>query len=450
MESVVSDRLTVCVSCGSEVAAWEAFCEGCGATLSPTEERPAEALADEVPISRVLHAPGEETAATPAAARPCLECGGTVDADGYCQQCGAKAPSERDHYAETPASWVGGVCDRGVRHHRNEDAMALSAEPVPGSHAVLVVCDGVSSSDDSHLASLAAARAARGVLVSQHPVGMAVPESQIQALTTTFADAVQAANEAVIGATVAGSANPPSCTFAAAEIDNDLIVFGNIGDSRVYWLADTGLSQQLSVDDSMAQLNMAAGMSRGEAESGPGSHAITRWLGTDAPDLVPTTGHLMRPGNGWLLVCSDGLWNYASAPEDLESVFARILLEKPEATDPTLLAGELVRWANAQGGRDNITVALARFGPHDEFPGRVRPVQESPIEPEESTPTVHTGPVRSGSEPAGPPPGSGAPADSGAQPDQGAPMPPAPHDPGPPTTGPVAAPATDQPATDQY
>ena len=46
-------------------------------------------------------------------------------------------------------------CDRGVRHHRNEDATATAADPAPGSRAVLVVCDGVSTSIDSDVASLA-------------------------------------------------------------------------------------------------------------------------------------------------------------------------------------------------------------------------------------------------------------------------------------------------------
>lgn len=389
-----------CPSCGAEVAAWEAFCENCGTQLVPTQERPDEILAEEVPITRVL--PETEAAATETVpARSCLECGGPVAEDGYCSECGAKAPSPRDHFVENPASWVAGVCDRGQRHHRNEDALALWAEPGPGSQAVLVVCDGVSSSDNSDLASLAAARAAREVLVAQHPVGMAVPQSQIEAMTTTFTTAVRAANDAVVAGTSPEAVNAPSCTFAAAELDGDLIVWGNIGDSRVYWLADTGPSQLLSVDDSLAQLNMDAGMTREEAESGPGSHAITRWLGLDAPDLMPTTGHLRRPGNGWLLVCSDGLWNYASEPEQLETVMAQILLDTPAAADPVVLAGELVQWANAQGGKDNITVALARLGPFVDFPGHEPADLEKPVEdadspgsnPEVSTPTRHTVPV---------------------------------------------------------
>jgi serine/threonine protein phosphatase PrpC len=56
-------------------------------------------------------------------------------------------------------------------------------------------------------------------------------------------------------------------------------------------------------------------------------------------------------------VCSDGLWNYCSAAADL-----RTLLDDDIARfgdDPLVLASALCDWANAQGGHDNVTVALA-------------------------------------------------------------------------------------------
>ena len=105
----------------------------------------------------------------------CQSCGGQVSSDGYCGTCGARAPRLRDHFSEQPAAWVAAVCDRGIRHTRNEDAVALAADPEPGSRAVLVVCDGVSNSIDSDVASLAAARAARDVLGSSRSRGMGTP-----------------------------------------------------------------------------------------------------------------------------------------------------------------------------------------------------------------------------------------------------------------------------------
>ena len=391
-ESAAPPRWSLrCPSCAEEVSGWEAFCEGCGTQLTPTavaqsQSGPTEGL----PVPPGLNNDVEDGSAVVT----CFECGGGIDGDGYCEQCGAKAPSARDHFVENPASWVGGVCDRGVRRQRNEDALALSADPAPGSHAVLVVCDGVSTADDSDQAALSAARTARGVLVAHQPQGIAAQETRIQGLTASFVEAFHAANDAVIAGTAPDSKNAPSCTIAAAVVDGDLVMWGTLGDSRVYWLADHGPSRLLSVDDSMAQLNMAAGMSREEAESGPGSHAITRWLGLDAPDITPAVGHLVDPRDGWLLLCSDGLWNYASEVDVLETVFAEVLLANPGAVDPTLLAQDLVRWANTQGGKDNITVALARFGVLDGFPGHPPRQRETPIAPESSETTGHTGRVR--------------------------------------------------------
>lgn len=62
--------------------------------------------------------------------------------------------------------------------------------------------------------------------------------------------------------------NPASCTFVAVVVEDDLCVFGNIGDSRAYWItdADAGEPVQLTVDDSVAQLRIASGVPKEEAE----------------------------------------------------------------------------------------------------------------------------------------------------------------------------------------
>jgi serine/threonine protein phosphatase PrpC len=235
--------------------------------------------------------------------------------------------------------------------------MALLAAAEPGSRAVLVVLDGVSSSVDSDVASLAGARAAREVLRRPLPAGMGTEQSRAAAIARTFADAVGAANAAIVATTDPDSPNPASATFVCAVVEGDRIHHANIGDSRAYWLPDEGEGVQLSVDDSMAQAQIAAGVPRAEAEASAQAHAITKWLGRDSPDIAPRVGQHEVTGPGWLLVCSDGLWNYASTPEELaEQVRAA------DAREPLALASSLVGFATACGGHDNITVALARLG----------------------------------------------------------------------------------------
>ncbi len=349
-----------CPSCDAELGEGARFCEACGApvgasgAVQPGPVADPRAVDDRAPISTpTVRRPG----AAPSARPPCTQCGGQVGEDLYCLTCGTKAPSARDHFRQSPSSWVAGVCDRGVRHARNEDAMALLSDEEPGGRAVLVVCDGVSSSTDSDRAAMAAVRATVDVLSPPLPQGLGVGDSVDLAATRVLGQAAAAANAAVIAHTDPGAPNPASCTWATAVVEGDRVRFASIGDSRVYLLPDAGTAVQLTVDDSMAQAFTAAGMPREQAEASPSAHAITRWLGLDAPDIVPATGVVRATGPGWVLVCSDGLWNYASEPAAL-----RARVDAVGSTDPAVVALALVDWATSQGGHDNITAALARLG----------------------------------------------------------------------------------------
>jgi len=210
--------MSTCPSCSTTVDDRERFCEACGATLSPDGDTAA--TAD--PTAAASPDTVEAAAEAPVEAAVCASCGGRVAADGYCETCGTKAVSERDHYTEQPASWVAACCDRGIRHHRNEDATAIAANPAAGSRAVLVVCDGVSTSLDSDVASLAGARAARDLLVAQQPAGLGVPASRAAATTSALEAATARANAAVIEHTAPESDNSASCTFAAAYPSDSL------------------------------------------------------------------------------------------------------------------------------------------------------------------------------------------------------------------------------------
>jgi serine/threonine protein phosphatase PrpC len=351
--AMTSTIRTVCPNCSSPVTDADRFCEACGNELTaaiPVLDTDAEPTVE----LHTLSAP-----ATPAGPAGCRSCGGVVGEDGYCQTCGTKAAKPRDHFSEQPAPWVAAVCDRGIRHSRNEDAVAIAADHEPGSRALLVVCDGVSSSLDSDVASLAAAQAARDVLAAGRAQGLGTQSSRTSAVIARMKAAADAANEAVIANTDPESPNPASCTFVATVLENGLLVAGTVGDSRAYWFPDDAEAVALTVDDSWAAELIATGIPREEAETGPQAHAITRWLGVDAPDHTPRTTSLEVTGPGWLLVCSDGLWNYCSEAAPL----ADLVRQTAAAQDgePLATASALVDWANAQGGMDNITVALARI-----------------------------------------------------------------------------------------
>ena len=104
---------------------------GRGAGGGPDDDLGSGPISASVQLPRTVELPPPEP-------RACLSCGVWSARTATASRAG-KALSERDHFREQPASWVAGVCDKGIRHTRNEDAMALLASEQPGGRAVLVV-----------------------------------------------------------------------------------------------------------------------------------------------------------------------------------------------------------------------------------------------------------------------------------------------------------------------
>ena len=244
----------------------------------------------------------------------------------------------------------------GLRHETNQDAAALGIDG-SGHHIVLVVADGVSSTEGAEECARVASHTARDYLAATMDQGLPINDDDT---VTLFERTFQKAHEAV----VSGSGPIGACTLAAAVATHDRIVVGNIGDTRTYWFPDDGDPIRLSIDDSMAQAQMDLGLSREEAERGIGAHAITKWIGASATDVAPRVMAYKPQQSGWLLVCSDGLWNHVPDAGDLARLIAD-LVSKAHTDDhghasPAGVANGLIAHANNCGGHDNITVALWR------------------------------------------------------------------------------------------
>ncbi|WP_200146729.1 MULTISPECIES: PP2C family serine/threonine-protein phosphatase [Streptomyces] len=304
------------------------------------------------------------TAAPASSAALCVACrAGRVDTDGYCENCGHAQPRERDHM-EREAGPVAAVSDRGLRHHRNEDAFAVSTTTLPdGSPAALaIVCDGVSSATRPDDASAAAAAAADASLLAALPRGTHPQQAMHEAIVA----AAEAVNSLAEEPGQDGAEhdphrhrNAPACTIVGSIVADGLLVVGWVGDSRAYWVPnDRGTaSVRLTEDDSWAAQMVAAGlMNEAEAYADERAHAITGWLGADSYELEPHTASFKPDHSGVVVVCTDGLWNYAEGPEDMARVVPADAADRPLHS-----AQVLVGHALDGGGHDNITVALVPF-----------------------------------------------------------------------------------------
>jgi len=348
---------SACPVCGAKIEPTDLFCEVCGTQLgdvAATSSRLAESAA---PESSPSAAPPDSRPTAPSGpfgrTNPCVNCGAApeaIDNDGYCTVCGHRQPGPREHL-EVDLGWAAGVTDRGRQHPRNEDAFHLElVGPAAERGVVAVVCDGVSSSVRAEEASESAAQAAATVLAAV----VGGPGSLADA-TVHAADAAGKA-VATLPWTKTGQLASPSCTLVSAACRAGEIAIGWVGDSRAYWIDDdAGSVRQLTIDDSWAEAQIEAGrMTEAEADADPRSHAITRWIGADAPEDDAHVSTFSPDEAGRLLLCSDGLWNYAPTVQAM----ADLLADQKNPASPLELSQALTEFARNAGGHDNITVVV--------------------------------------------------------------------------------------------
>jgi serine/threonine protein phosphatase PrpC len=261
---------------------------------------------------------------------------------------------------------VGGVCDPGLRRPHNEDAFEQATGTSGGEPwTVLVVCDGVSSSTHAEQASTIAAKTARDALAHFARIGDVGFEPGAGAV----AAAIRAAHVAVCAQGIdAEGQNPPGTTIVAGLVWRRRLTVGWVGDSRAYWVSEHG-SELLTRDHSWANDAIARGeVTEEQAKRSPLAHALTRCLGPleqadpDAPssangrivEVEPDVRTRDLPGPGWIVLCTDGFWNYF--PE--ASIVADLVRAGGTDASPGLIARRLVVRALAAGGQDNTTVLV--------------------------------------------------------------------------------------------
>jgi protein phosphatase len=174
------------------------------------------------------------------------------------------------------------------------------------------------------------------------------------ALFADFRRAVAKVNSRVLAE--AGS-NPGlggmGTTLTLALSLNAELYVAHAGDCRCYLYREDRL-YRLTADHTMAEELVRKGaLSPEEAAQSRWSHVVTNAVGGSSPEVtVELHKACLLPGDV-LLLCSDGLTGLVS-----EAEVARRLHDEP---DPETVCRGLVDRANEAGGRDNITVVVARF-----------------------------------------------------------------------------------------
>jgi serine/threonine protein phosphatase PrpC len=279
----------------------------------------------------------------------CAGCGETLNpSDRFCEGCGEPtelgvATLEANSRVEQDNGSAAAVSDRGRVRPHNEDAYSLVTD---GGSSAVIVCDGVASTSEAGVAAGAAARAASDCLRQ----GLGRPDGWVELMD----EAIHAAQDLL--SEQSGDGRPGfegSTTIVAALVKPGHVVVGNVGDSRAYWVGGDGSSTLLSIDDSWVREATESGLSETLARRSPRAHEITGWLGPDAATISPHVSTYHPETDGVVIVCSDGLWNYAESTESI----AALVTASPQG-GPAGIARHLVQFALCAGGGDNVTVGV--------------------------------------------------------------------------------------------
>jgi len=264
-----------------------------------------------------------------------------------------------------------GLTDRGQKRDGNEDQFLIAnlvkslevlqtSLPQPQRRRssdqsyLLVVADGIGGAAGGEHASALAIESVETYVLETIKWFAYCQESDENELLTEFRTALGQAH----GRLRAEAERRPDLrgmgtTLTLAYSVNQELFLAHVGDSRGYLFRD-GALYRLTQDHTLVDEMVRRGIVReDEAASHRWRHVITSSVGGESPSVRIDVHKLHLEAGDVLLLCSDGLTEMLSG-EQIAAVLS-------ETDDPAVCCRQLIDLANAAGGHDNITVALARY-----------------------------------------------------------------------------------------
>ncbi|MGH8399078.1 MAG: Stp1/IreP family PP2C-type Ser/Thr phosphatase [Gammaproteobacteria bacterium] len=244
-----------------------------------------------------------------------------------------------------------GCTDQGMVRPNNEDAILTDLET-----GLVVVADGMGGYKAGEVASGIALEVIQefvtdGLKDARKRVGAS--DSGYSHESALLRNAIVRANEVIHDT----AKSQPQCegmgtTVVAALFYDNRVSITHVGDSRAYRLRH-GHFEQITTDHSLLQELVARGFyTPEEARKSLNKNLVTRALGIEPTVLVDMQEDVVRVGDMYLF-CTDGLTEMVPDPD--------IHLTVDTFSDNLETAvRQLVKLANDNGGRDNVSVVIAK------------------------------------------------------------------------------------------
>jgi len=245
-----------------------------------------------------------------------------------------------------------GATDVGRKRDHNEDALLIAPR-----FELAAVCDGMGGHQAGEVASgIAVETLQRFFELAQDP-NATWPfgyDPEKDEPTNLLNVAAQWANQRIreAGEAESGRKRGLGTTFVSVLVRDSRAHFGWVGDSRGYLWRRGELRAVTSDHSLLNELIKMGRLSGDEIDNFQHKNVITRALGMADLTGIDVTPMDLEAGDVCLL-CSDGLTGMVND--------ARIAQILAQATNLDAAAKALVDEANANGGVDNVTVALVRY-----------------------------------------------------------------------------------------
>ena len=138
-------------------------------------------------------------------------------------------------------------------------------------------------------------------------------------------------------------------TLVAATIIDGRLYVANVGDSRLYIIGTDGIRQITRDHSLVAEMVRIGEVGAKEAREHPDKNIITRAVGA-GEEVEADFFEVELKKDDHILICTDGLTNMVE-----DEVICSIILRDAAIEES---AGLLVKTANDNGGKDNITVMI--------------------------------------------------------------------------------------------
>ncbi|MCJ7624466.1 MAG: protein phosphatase 2C domain-containing protein [Anaerolineaceae bacterium] len=241
-----------------------------------------------------------------------------------------------------------------VRDH-NEDALfSLTSNLAVGdqqlAYGIFIIADGMGGHERGELASSLAVR------TTAHHIASSIHENILDFDPDGQKESVQEIMRAAVGAaqhTVLQNAIGGGTTLTVVVIIGDRVNIAHVGDSRVYFIYPDERMDVVTKDHTFVnQLIRIGQITEEEARQHPERNVLYRAIG-QMEELEPDIGTYQYPQDGYILICSDGLWGVVPEQKIVEIVRS--------TTNLTVACGKMITVANENGGPDNISVILCKI-----------------------------------------------------------------------------------------